>query len=519
MPEQRPPFPCDEDAESVVLSAALHEPDTVDVSAAIVSPVDFFFDPNRVLWEHVVALRAEGALDVRSLVARLRSHGLLERVGGTTYIGNLAGLAGDPEASARIVHNLARLRRAEEQLTALATEARSGRIPDVDAWLGKVGEKLERVVADRAGKRFEVLTGASLASKLPDREFLVEALGIGPGPYTLVAGLGFSRKTLSVQAMAATIATGIGLVWNRFEASQGRVVHVDYDQGAHLTVLRYQRLALAMHVWGELWDNLDVVANTTKPYLDAPGSLRELEKLCVGRKLCIIDALRGAFSTIDENSSEIRTWLDKLSQISMRTGCTVLVIHHGRKPSKNDMGEVSGSGIRGSTAIFDGAESVFELEKTGAAMSDPVQVRHKKARFTGETVEPFLLDALDPSIPVEEIPAGIVDVTDVKRIRSECGTLRRGLAVVAVDAQKPVVVKVDPLVEMSGRILEVVRARPGITSDALEKESKVGASTRPLFRAALNSLLTAKSIWCERIGKAKHYRETTDFAGDDEDEL
>jgi hypothetical protein len=515
MPEQRPPFPCDEDAESVVLSAALHEPETVDISAAIVSPPDFYFDSNRVLWEHVVALRAEGALDVRSLVARLRSHGLLERVGGTTYIGNLAGLAGDPEASARIVHNLARLRRAEEQLTALAIEARSGRIPDVDAWLGKVGEKLERVVADRAGKRFEVLTGASLAQRLPDREFLVEALGIGPGPYTLVAGLGFSRKTLSVQAMAATIATGIGLVWNRFEASQGRVVHVDYDQGAHLTVLRYQRLALAMHVWGELWDNLDVVANTTKPYLDAPGSLRELEKLCVGRKLCIIDALRGAFPTVDENSSEIRTWLDKLSQISMRTGCTVLVIHHGRKPSKNDVGEVSGSGIRGSTAIFDGAESVFELEKLGSTMHDPVQVRHKKARFTGDTVEPFLLNAIDPSVPVEEIPAEIASITDVKRIRSECGSLRRGLAVVAVDEQKPVVVKIDPMVEMASRVLAIIRDTPGISSDMLERTARIGKDNRQLYRAALNSLVSAKDVWIETVGKAKRYQPTTSFTGDD----
>lgn len=518
--EAKQAFPCDEDAEGVVLSAALEQPETVDESAAIVGVEDFYFDPNKVLWENVLALRDEGTLDVRSLVARLRSKGLLDRVGGTPYIGGLAGVVGDHESSARIVHNLGRIRRASSLLDSLATEARSGRIPDVDAWLAKVSEKLDGVVKDaKTARRFEVLTGPALAQKLPERAWLVEKLGIGPGPYTLVAGLGFSRKTLSVQAMAATIASGVGLVWNRFEAAHGKVVHVDYDQGVHLTVLRYQRLALDMHVWGELWDNLEVVANTTKPYLDSEASLRELEKLCAGRALCIIDALRGAFPSVDENSSEIRKWLDKLSGVSMRTGCTVIVIHHGRKPSKQDggAGELAGSGIRGSTAIYDGAESVFELERLGPSMSDPVQVRHKKARFTGETLDPFLLGAVDPSIRVEDIPAEIVSITDVNGIRTECGTLRRGLAVVVVEADKPVAVKVDPMVEMAARVLTIVRDNPGIHGDTLERTVKVGGDNRRLFRTALTSLVTAKDVWIETVGKAKRYHATTVLSGDDDE--
>jgi hypothetical protein len=193
----------------------------------------------------------------------------------------------------------------------------------------------------------------------------------------------------------------------------------------------------------------------------------------------------------------------------------VLVIHHGRKPSKNDVGEVSGSGIRGSTAIFDGAESVFELEKLGSTMHDPVQVRHKKARFTGDTVEPFLLNAIDPSVPVEEIPAEIASITDVKRIRSECGSLRRGLAVVAVDEQKPVVVKIDPMVEMASRVLAIIRDTPGISSDMLERTARIGKDNRQLYRAALNSLVSAKDVWIETVGKAKRYQPTTSFTGDD----
>jgi hypothetical protein len=58
----------------------------------------------------------------------------------------------------------------------------------------------------------------------------------------LIAGYGFTGKTIAAQALALAIASG-GRVWDMFAARSGRVLHLDYEQGQRLTNERYQRLA------------------------------------------------------------------------------------------------------------------------------------------------------------------------------------------------------------------------------------------------------------------------------------
>jgi hypothetical protein len=72
----------------------------------------------------------------------------------------------------------------------------------------------------------------------------------------------------------------------------------------------------------------------------------------------VIDSLRAAAPTIDENTSEARRALDMLGLVSDKTGATFLVLHHEGKPK--DYGDAR-MAARGSSAIQDAAGCVLRL--------------------------------------------------------------------------------------------------------------------------------------------------------------
>jgi len=276
---------------------------------------------------------------------------------------------------------------------------------------------------------------AEIFAPLKPVEYLLAPLDLCPGAPALVAGYGFSGKTLALQAMALSIASG-QKVWGGFAAEQGRVVHVDYEQGSRLTYERYQRLAYDMGVGpSDIGDRLHV-ATMPSLYLDQPDGVAALQRAAQGARMVIIDSLRACAPSVDENSSEVRRVLDALGRVSQATGATVVVIHHARKPQK-DAGGGAKASIRGSGAIFDACSSVmvFDGKKGGN-----VQVSHEKARNSGILTDDF-------ELVIEDVPDG--------------ANPRRGLRVSAHSAKAE---SVDPQAQLDAvckEILAVLDAEPG----------------------------------------------------------
>lgn len=240
-------------------------------------------------------------------------------------------------------------------------------------------------------ERWRLLDGIALAKPLPPIPWLCEGLRIAPGPITLVAGYGYSRKTMALQSLAVSVAAGKP-VWGVFTCRQGPVLHLDYEQGRRLTQERYQRLARAMGV--EL-ESLDLtVGCMPNVYLDQSDAPDDLLRICDGAAFVIVDSLRAAFPKMDENSSEARAYLDTLSRVSERTGATIAIIHHARKPSPQHGGTETHA-IRGSGAIFDAPQTVFVFEGNKDA---PTVVHHQKDRITGSELPDFGLESLDVEI-------------------------------------------------------------------------------------------------------------------------
>lgn len=249
-------------------------------------------------------------------------------------------------------------------------------------------EAVRKAANPPLGERWSLLGGAELATPLPPIPWLCEPLRLAPGAVTLVAGYGYSRKTMALQSLAVSVAASKP-VWGVWSCQQGRVLHLDYEQGRRLTQERYQRLARAM---GAELQHLPLqVACMPRIYLDEKDAPDDLLRLCEGVSFVLVDSLRAAFPHADENSSEVRSYLDVLSRVSERTGCVVAVIHHARKPNAQQGGTATHA-IRGSSALFDACQSVFVFE---GEKDTATTVHHQKDRVLGSTCPEFGLTSED----------------------------------------------------------------------------------------------------------------------------
>jgi len=238
---------------------------------------------------------------------------------------------------------------------------------------------------------WNLLNVPALAEPLPPIPWLCEPLRLAPGAVSLIAGYGYSRKTMALQSLALSVAMGRD-VWGLWSCRKGRVVHLDYEQGRRLTSERYQRLARGMGTeLAELDEHAMKVACLPRIYLETQAAVDSLLPVVQGAALVIVDSLKAAFPHADENSSDVRSYLDALSHLSERTGACVAVIHHARKPNAQNGGTATHA-IRGSSSLFDACQSVYVFE---GEKDTPTTVHHQKDRIAGSTLPEFGLVSED----------------------------------------------------------------------------------------------------------------------------
>ncbi len=240
-------------------------------------------------------------------------------------------------------------------------------------------------------EHWNLLGVSDLSTPLPPIPWVCEPIGLAPGAVSLVAGYGYSRKTMALQSLGLSVAAGRP-AWGLWSVRPGPFVHLDYEQGRRLTQERYQRLARGMGIeLAELRSGSLRVACMPRVYLQNDAAAEELVAIVEGATLVLVDSLRAAFPNADENSSEVRTYLDVLSRVSERTGAAIVVIHHARKPNAQNGGGATHA-IRGSSALFDACQSVYVFE---GEKDTPTKVHHQKDRVRGATLPEFGLTSED----------------------------------------------------------------------------------------------------------------------------
>lgn len=329
-----------------------------------------------------------------------------------------------------------------------------------------------------------LLQAGDIFAPLPPVNWLCEALDMAPGAPILFAGYGFSGKTVSAQDLALAVATGTP-AWGRFPVRPGRVLHVDYEQGTHLTRLRYQRLAQARGIDPRALDGRLVLAPLPPWYLDGDSG-DVLTRLCEGFDLVIVDSFRAACPHTDENASDSRIPLDRLGRMSEKTGVAPVVIHHARKPVRDAQGGARMS-VRGSGALYDacGSVLVFAAEK-----GEPTTVAHEKARITGRPHADFQLWIEDVEI----------DGDPTAGLRVSC---LNGPAAARVP---------DRFTQLKERVLEAVKADGKFSGGVNLLRSRLGAKKDDVS-AAVADLERAGAIRRE----GSYHRPTFVYLGTDGD--
>jgi len=322
-----------------------------------------------------------------------------------------------------------------------------------------------------------LLDAVALAAPLPPLDFLLEELGLvaGGGAPHLIAGYGFSGKTLACQAMLLSLAAGRP-VWGQYRSRQTyRVAHVDLEQGNRLTRARYQRLARGMGVHlPQLGDSIVAAVMPADLRLTRACAAR-WRRIMAERDLVVVDSLRAAAAGSDENSSDVRQHLDLLGELADETGCRALVIVHARKPSQDSEGGLYA--IRGSSAIYDGADSVLLF---GAAKGEPICVQHVKARSTG-------LLAPDLALVVEDVPVDTELDPDADDATPGLRVAVRGTELISEQRQKVAEKRRQDAAQRDAEALrKVLRGRPaGLSGRMLRSLSGV---SRRGFDAAVDVL-------------------------------
>jgi AAA domain-containing protein len=249
------------------------------------------------------------------------------------------------------------------------------------------------------------VTGMEIFATLPPVQWLCKDLQWSPGRPAQVQGYGGSGKTIAVTDAAVALVSG-RLIWGWFRTGRElRGIHFDYDQGRPATLRRYQRIALGAGVdRREVADRLVIVPRPPVRLTDfekaRPLAVSTFCKAVDGRNFAIIDAFRGLTAGADENDSRARDYLDILGDVSEKTGCTFIFLHHagkGRSGPGNERPDTEAG--RGSSAIQDGSGSVLLLSSApGHASTVSVKMTRDSADRDGPRPEPHYLTFVDVAV-------------------------------------------------------------------------------------------------------------------------
>lgn len=228
------------------------------------------------------------------------------------------------------------------------------------------------------GDGWNLMTAEQIFAPLPPYPWLVKGLHIAPGRITLLNGYADVGKTVIAMTLALAVASGRP-VWGVFDATRsGTVLHLNGEIGSYIARERYQRLARGMQVNVEelIKTGTLKLANYPEVRLDDEDFESRMRGACRGCVLVIIDSLRAFSGALNENAKEIGVALLMLARVSEATGATIVVLHHNRKPSKDDVGGAK-MAISGSSSILGGSECAFVM--AAETKGGPILVQHERS--------------------------------------------------------------------------------------------------------------------------------------------
>lgn len=154
------------EAEQAVLGAILLDPRELDRAVEIVGADDFYRDAHRKIFRAMLALHQRSEpVDLLTLSQELAAEGVLEAVGGTSYLAQLAEqvpTAANLAYYARIVREKSVLRQIIQVSTELGARAYDARPGEVDDFLDQVEQRIMEISEQRTRPQFSNMSDLML---------------------------------------------------------------------------------------------------------------------------------------------------------------------------------------------------------------------------------------------------------------------------------------------------------------------------------------------------------------------
>jgi KaiC/GvpD/RAD55 family RecA-like ATPase len=252
----------------------------------------------------------------------------------------------------------------------------------------------------------ELVQGTSEAREMLIRPFFPS------GGKAILAGNSGTGKTLLAENLSYSIANEIPL-FGRFEVSQGKVLYVDSESTKDLARLRVRKIRSGLHV-----AHAGVSFIFPGKRLDL-GTQRNREELCrlIDREkstLCILDSFLCFASLKSENdNSEVRCFLENLSDIPKATGAALLILDHAAKASPERAKSGIGVTARGAGAKHDWADVVLTFEERKNDLKFLRTLRFAKTRFCSPV--PAMILEMDANLVFR--PSGEDEICPIFTVR------------------------------------------------------------------------------------------------------
>jgi KaiC/GvpD/RAD55 family RecA-like ATPase len=258
----------------------------------------------------------------------------------------------------------------------------------------------------------EVIGAADLISSPSASRQLLIAPFFPAGGKGILAGNSGVGKTMLAENIAYTIPDGKSL-FQRFDVVRANVLYVDSESPPHLTRARAERIARGLQATHR---GVSFIFPEKRLDLGVPRNREEvcraIEKQRAG--LVILDSFLCYASLKTENdNSEVREWLERLTDIPKATGAALLILDHAAKASPERAKAGIPLSARGAGAKHDWADVVLTFEERKNELKFLRTLRFAKTRFCSPV--PSLILEMDSNFIFS--PSGEDEICPIPTVR------------------------------------------------------------------------------------------------------
>ena len=351
------------DAEQSVLGTLLLDDREFPKVKSCVDSGDFYSPEHNIIFSEMSRMQARGeALDVVTVAESLENSGVLDKIGGMAYLGELADMTPttkNAESYAKIVkdRSFSRQVMAANIEFAESLKTSDNTLQSTMAFREDLASLINPFHNNSSDLFSKIVFDAREAIDMEEPDYWIEDR-IPKESMVMIFGPSGEFKSFIAMDMACSIAAGIDYHGN--EVEKAPVLYITGEGQRSINhrkrawELKHNVYASQMGVLGQAIDMTDSAASVSLVL-----AIEQYEhKFGVKPSAIFVDTVNRSFGDGDENSSQDMTrFVKSCDQIKAATGVTIILIHHSGK-------DVS-KGARGSSVLKAALDAEYSVARVG----------------------------------------------------------------------------------------------------------------------------------------------------------